>query len=107
MYVNAEKVGQSYLPLERPGTNAMAGEKGSWIAKSTLQQVTTISAVTGASQTQTAAMAMVGCHRNSDDLNFRDFAYPNTIFDELAIFDHRLTVNRSVNEILFFTGGSG
>ena len=50
---------------------------------------------------------MIGCHRNSDDSTFRHFSRSGTAFDELSIWTRKLAVNRTHNEILYFTAGYG
>ena len=50
---------------------------------------------------------MIGCHRNSDDSSFRHFSRSGTAFDELSIWTRKLAVNRTHNEILYFTAGYG
>lgn len=52
-------------------------------------------------------IAMIGCHRNSEDSTFRHFSRSGTAFDELSIWTRKLTVNRTHNEILYFTAGYG
>ena len=52
-------------------------------------------------------IAMIGCHRTSDDETFRDFSRNGTAFDELSIWTRKLEVNRTHNEVLYFTAGYG
>jgi hypothetical protein len=50
---------------------------------------------------------MVGCHKRSDKAEFEGFAYPDSKFDELAMWPRWLVVNRTHNEILYFMGDYG
>ena len=50
---------------------------------------------------------MIGCHRTSNDTEFRDFGRPQSTFDELSIWTRKLEVNRTHNEVLYFTAGYG
>ena len=112
MFVNAEKVGYAIKPELRPiqeGANDTqdnnATAVGSWIEKPTLNPVYTERTwrYVGAEP----PIAMIGCHRNSDDATFRDFSRSGTAFDELTIWTRKLQVNRTHNEILYFTAGYG
>lgn len=102
LYVNAEKVGHSMKPELRPepSGNATVGE---WEPRPQLEPVYTDR--TWRYIAMTPPIAMIGCHRTSDDPTFRDFSRANTAFDELAVWTRKLEVNRTHNEILYFTAG--
>lgn len=112
MYVNAEKVGYAIKPELRPvqeggndTQNTNASAVGSWIERPTLNPVYTER--TWRYVAAEPPIAMIGCHRNSDDATFRDFSRSGTAFDELTIWTRKLQVNRTHNEILYFTAGYG
>ena len=106
MYVNAEKVGHAIKPELRPVVDeAVDPPERSWTERPTLDPVYTER--TWRYVATEPPVAMIGCHRNSDDQTFRDFARPGTNFDELAMWTRKLQVNRTHNEILYFTAGYG
>jgi hypothetical protein len=98
LYVNAEKIGHAIKPLDRPIA-------GSWEEKATLIPVYTDP--TWRNAAMTPPIAMIGCHRNSEDATFRDFCRAGTAYDEMTIWTRKLQVNRTHNEVLYFTGGYG
>ena len=98
LYVNAEKVGHAIKPLDRPNG-------GEWNEEPVLSPGAMDR--TWRRVAKEPPIAMIGCHRTSNDTEFRDFCRPNTVFDELAIWTRKLEVNRTHNEVLYFTAGYG
>ena len=102
LYVNSEKVGHAVFPLNRPGSDLTAGEKGHWEEAPLLDPYEQHWPEEQAVQTP---VIMVGCHRHSFDSGFRGFMSKRTALDELAIWTRFLVVNRTHDETLYFTGG--
>ena len=75
----------SILPRKTP-------ENG-WIRRKPLQPVPT-----------EGGQLMIGCHKTSDDSEMRGFS--SGLFDEPAMWGRELKKTKSLNEILYFTGGS-
>ena len=98
LYVNAEKVGHAIKPLDRPNG-------GEWNEEPVLSPGAMDR--TWRRVAKEPPIAMIGCHRTSNDTEFRNFCRPNTVFDELAIWTRKLEVNRTHNEVLYFTAGYG
>jgi hypothetical protein len=105
MFINGEKYGHAPMPLPRPGADAQ-GNGGKWMSRDALDaDLDTWDGLDGSSKTQKPPFLMVGCHRTSDDTDYRDYGYVNSQYDELAFWDRRLVTNRSVDETLYFAGG--
>ena len=103
MFVNSKKVGHAPQPLARPGFDKALNKMGSWKATPAMTSIRTRD-VTGRVISQAPPMLMVGCHRNSDDDDFKDFGY-NATYDELAIWVYKLVTNQTTDQALLFTGG--
>ena len=97
LYVNAEKIGHAIKPLKKPETE--------WIERPLLEPDWRKPSWNKIAETP--PIMMIGCHRNSDDENYRDFCREETSFDELTIWTRKLNVNRTHNEVLYFTAGYG
>lgn len=54
---------------------------------------------TGRDLEQQRPILMFGCHRNSHDSKFRDFALTGSKMDEFAWWGRKLQVNRTHNEV--------
>ena len=92
------------MPMKRPDYNPPY-EPGSWTEKSPLTADDGDKESWKTLEDKTPPIIMIGCHRNSEDTKFRDFSLPGAQFDELAIWTRKLQENRSVNELLYLTGG--
>ena len=57
---------------------------------------------TGAVKQHPHPYIMIGCHRNSDDTDFRDFSFSSCSVDELAFWTRKLIVNRTHDETMYF-----
>ena len=97
MYINAEKVGHAIKPLDRPN--------GKWEEAAVLTPDKMDRSWRRVAQEP--PVALIGCQRTSNETGFRDFNRPGTRFDELAIWTRKLEVNRTHNEVLYFTAGYG
>ncbi len=106
MFVNRVKVGQALYPLNRPGYDEATGNFGKWLVVDQQLPLQTEDAE-GRLLTHGPPYLMVGCHRNVEDKEFRDFSYSNSIFDEVAIWLWRLETNCTHDETLYFDGGYG
>ena len=104
LYINTEKVGHSILPIHRPDY-APPSDSGAWIEQQPLTADENDKESWQTLEDKTPPIIMIGCHRHSEDKKFRDFSLPRAQFDELAIWTRKLSVNRSVNELLYFRGG--
>ena len=102
MYVNAEKIGHAIKPLKKPSRPPPEVEN-KWIERPLLEPDWRKPSWNKIAEE--APIMMIGCHRNSDDENYRDFCREDTAFDELAIWTRKLNVNRTHNEVLYFTAG--
>jgi len=106
LYVNAEKVGHAIKPELRPENDdpdTVDMVERTWTERPTLSPVYTER--TWRYVAMDPPIAMIGCHRHFDDATFRDFSRPGTSFDELTVWTRKLQVNRTHNEILYFTAG--
>ena len=92
------------MPLKRPDYVSL-NESGSWTEQLPLTADKTNDKSWQALDDTTPPIVMIGCHRHSEDSKFRDFSLPGAQFDELAIWTRTLLVNRSINELLYLTGG--
>ena len=90
--------------MKRPDYNP-PNEQGSWTEKLPLTADDSDKESWKTLEDKTPPIIMIGCHRNSEDTKFRDFSLPGAQFDELAIWTRKLQENRSVNELLYLTGG--
>jgi hypothetical protein len=100
MYINGEKYGHAPLPLPRPQP------AGTWRARPELTaSLDTKDGLDGSTKIQNPPFMMVGCHRTSDDSDYRNYGYPNTQYDELSFWNRRLVTNQTVDESLYFQGG--
>ena len=102
LYVNSEKVGHAILPIERPGVDPVTDHPGSWSSASVLKP---LAATWNPDIKAQPPIMMLGCHRNSDDLEFKHFRGRTVTFDELSIWTRKLEVNRTTDETLYFTAG--
>lgn len=102
MFVNRVKVGQAVYPIERPGKSDT--EVGDWKPVAEQPRIYAENAL-GERSAHDPPYIMIGCHRNSEDADFRDFSHDNSAYDELAIWTRKLVVNRTHDETLYFTGG--
>merc|ERR1719245_569720 len=114
MYVNLEKVGQSLLPLQRPGFvpgNATTPDiPGSWTQLPPVQVPGRDGSGDLNGKMDGAPVMMFGCHWNqmADGVNTipAKFDYYNQAsIDEAAIWTRQLTINKTHDETLYFLGG--
>ena len=92
------------MPIERPD-HVSPDEMGSWTEQLPLTAEEDNKKSWQTLEDKTPPIIMIGCHRNSEDVTFRDFSLPGAQFDELAIWTRNLQVNRSINELLYLMGG--
>ena len=92
------------MPIERPD-HAPQDDMGSWTEQLPLTAEDSDEESWQVLEDKTPPIVMIGCHRHSDDSMFRDFSLPGAQFDELAIWSRKLQMNRSINELLYLTGG--
>lgn len=97
-------VGQSIMPMERPDF-APPNATGTWTEQLPLTADENDKESWQTLEDKSPPIVMIGCHRHSEDTKFRDFSLPGAQFDELAIWTRQLQVNRSINELLYLTGG--
>ena len=102
LYVNDDLIGHAPHPLDPPLDGWAVVDP----SRPEYSHLTTRTAH-NATQRQARPLLMLGCHRNTLDSQFRDFALPGSKMDEFAWWGRRLQVNRTHNEIKYFTGGYG
>jgi len=116
MYVNLEKVGQSVLPLQRPGYQPGDGTPGSEIpgAWTVMEPVKIPSKDSSgniiAGKYDGAPIMTFGCHYNQFEegsmLSTPKFDhFHEASIDEMAIWNRRLDINKTHDETLYFLGG--
>jgi len=91
--------------LNRPGRDDSTGELGKWNKGRDQPPLHTFDAETGAEIVQRPPYIMVGCHKTSTEVDFRDFGWPGAVYDELAFWMFKLEVNRTHDQTLYFMGG--
>ena len=105
LYVDGQKVGESVLPIKRPSKNPKTGAENSWdVKKPSNIQANIIDS--GLEASHEPPHISIGC-RPEGSSKYKDYARPNTAFDELSIWTRKLVVNRTHNEVEYFLGGYG
>ena len=102
LYVDAKKVGDSILPLEKPGKDPAQNETGEWEID-LAEDIKANLIENGQAAHHKSPYLAIGCHH--DGSKYMDFARPHTAFDELTIWTRKLEVNRTHNEVEYFLGG--
>lgn len=103
--MRGSRVGQSHLPLKRPGYDIVANIVGRWIAATTdLEEVRTINNK-GLVQVQRPPYLMFGCHKRNDEQEFKEFSQKNTAYDEYAYWPIKLVINQTMDQTLYLDGG--
>ena len=114
MYVNLEKVGQSLLPLQRPGyvpANAThPAIPGSCTQLPPVQLPSKDGQGMSNGRFDGAPVMMFGCHWNqmaggADTVPAKFDFYNQASIDEAAIWTRHLTINKTHDETLYFLGG--
>ena len=104
MYVNADKVGKTHIPLRLPKDDE--NNEKQWEVKPKMKVSSPLLGKTSPS-THQAPFLLIGCDIGQQASDFKDYCQKGSAFDELAIWTRELEVNRTHNEIEYFLGGYG